>query len=191
MPHGARPAVPPRQPGSGCPHSRRKLNVARISQWPDLFSISATSSGSRLNGQSSLRRLREVIGDAVKPLLVLDPCHREVGNDVGPIAAIGRRIRVSIPNCQGQLAEWFIGRRGQVQHGIGKSPNRRESEPKRRKAPEAMAEVVKHRLINFIGGLERIQQSDVRWHSGGGRRIVPIAERLHQRLGLWHQHDQC
>jgi hypothetical protein len=81
------------------------------------------------------------------------------------IAAIGRRVRVSIPNCQGQLAEWFIGLRGQIQDGIGKSPNRRESEAKRRKAPEAMAKIVEHRLINFIGALERIQQRDVRRYS--------------------------
>src|SRR5262245_61960340 len=132
--------------------------------------------GSGRDRQFTLGRLCKIIGDAVKLLFVLDPSHRQVRNYVGPFTAIRWCFWVLIPNRQNQLAEGLIGLRGQVQHTVDKPSNRCESESKWRKALETAVKPRKDRLINRIGRLERVQQSNVRWYSCGRRRIVAIAE---------------
>src|SRR6266571_156970 len=99
-----------------------------------------------------------------------------MGDNVGPFPPVGRRFRVPIPNCQSQLAEWFIGLWSQIQYFDGESSDRAESELDGSKAREASTKTVKQDLVNFIGWLERIQQSDMRWHSGSRRGIEAIAE---------------
>jgi hypothetical protein len=78
----------------------------------------------------------------------------------------------------------------EVQYAARKSPDQRQGESEARKAFETPAKVIKRRLVKVVRSLEWIQQGDVRRHSGGCRRVVPIPEGLHQRLGLPHQNDK-
>src|SRR6516165_3576858 len=87
--------------------------------------------GGRHDGQSTLGRLREVVGYAVEVLLVLDPRYRQMGNYVGPFTAI-RRSFISIPNRHGELTERFIRIRHKVKNAVWETPDRRKRKSKRR-----------------------------------------------------------
>jgi len=126
----------------------------------------------------------------VEFFLRLEAAQREVRDDVGPLAGIGRVVGEAIPDRLGEVAQGLGRFGGEIEHVAGELAQFGQRVVERGEAAEARGEGVGDLGVDLRRLDERIEQRDVRGHAQRGRGIEEAAEGADERFGLRDQDDE-